>query len=574
MSLTQSKVTDNTHEMSFHDLFGQNHQIQIPLFQREYVWTNRQWKRMVEELEIIVNGEDSNRFLGAVIAVRREANPSMPQPFEIVDGQQRLSTLYLFMMAAIWVAAKNGHDNYAQGLIRKYLIIDWYEAGTNTKLIPSFSDRNQFCKAFDQLINTGALTDWLGHKTKLPSRSGNDNGKYLTQFWKIRKYLQERYTEHGYDHLNEIVEAATTKLTFVFILLKDPSSATTVFEGLNDSGVPIGIGDLVRNEVFSKISNEPDRAQYVHEHVWLPFRDKLGDGFDNYFFPYAIIREPSITKADLFRGLRKIWGDVSNPEDIIKALDDYTSPYLAISNGTIPVNYSENIKEVLSRLNTYKPPTSIYPLVMRILKEYEINNLSESIVIEALVTIESFLVRRSICGIEPTGLLALFRTVWNVTGGKPTKAAITAAINKRGTVEWPDDDRVRTAILNRSIYSAPICRFILGEYEISQGSDVPQNDFWIEHIMPQKHTTGWKEVISEENHKKYVHTIGNLIPLTKEMNINVSTSRYEIKKTEFESNSVFASARNVAKEYKQWNHESILDRSLAIADWTIKRWIK
>ena len=46
--------------MSFHDLFVQNNQIQIPLFQREYVWTNRQWKRMVEELEIIVNGEDSN----------------------------------------------------------------------------------------------------------------------------------------------------------------------------------------------------------------------------------------------------------------------------------------------------------------------------------------------------------------------------------------------------------------------------------------------------------------------------------------------------------------------------------
>lgn len=574
MSLTQAKVTDNTHEMSFHDLFVQNHQIQIPLFQREYVWTNRQWKRMVEELEIIVNGEDSNRFLGAVIAVRREANPSMPQPFEIVDGQQRLSTLYLFMMAATWVAAKNNHDDYARGLIRKYLIIDWYEAGTNTKLVPSFSDRNQFCKAFDQLINTGSLVDWLGHKTQLPNRSGSDNGKYQTQFFKIRKYLQDRYSERGFEHLNEIVEAATTKLTFVFILLKDPSSATTVFEGLNDSGIPIGIGDLVRNEVFSKISNEPNRAQSIHEHVWLPFRDKLGDGFDNYFFPYAMIREPNIIKADLFRQLRKIWGNVSSPEDIIGALDEYTSPYLTLNSGIIPQSYSLPVKDVLIRLNSYKPPTSIYPLTMKLLKEYELEKLSESMVIEALTTIESFLVRRSICGIEPTGLLALFRTIWNVTDANPTKEAITEAINKRGTVEWPDDERVRMTLMNRSIYGAPICRFILGEYEKSQGSDVPENDFWIEHIMPQKLTDGWKKVITEENHKKYVHTIGNLIPLTKEMNIEVSTAEYGIKKAEFESNSIFASTRNLAKNHNHWNQESILTRSQVIAEWVTKRWIK
>lgn len=106
MSLTATKVTDNTHEMSFHELFSQSNKILIPLFQREYVWKDKQFKRLVEEIDIVVEGEDENRFLGAVIAVRKDANPASPQPYEIVDGQQRLTTLYLFVLAAAATAAK------------------------------------------------------------------------------------------------------------------------------------------------------------------------------------------------------------------------------------------------------------------------------------------------------------------------------------------------------------------------------------------------------------------------------------------------------------------------------------
>lgn len=574
MSMSQSKVTDNTHEMSFHELFSQTTQVRIPLFQREYVWTEKQFKRMVEEIDVVVSGEDSNRFLGAVIAVRRDANPAEPQPYEIVDGQQRLSTLFLFVLAAAYVAARNKEDDYAKGIINTNLIIDWYQSGVNTKLIPSFADRAQFCKAFDQLINTGSLSDWLGHKAKLPGKSGPEKGRYLNQFNRIKSFLQKRYNEYGIDHLRDIVTAAQTKLTFVFILLKDPSTATTVFEGLNDPGIPIGIGDLVRNEVFSKISDEPDRAHSVHRDIWLPFKEKLGESFDKYFFPYAIIQEPSINNADLFRGLRKIWGNTTDPEDIIKTLDYYTTPYIALSQGKFPDTYSKDLKNSLNRLYISKSPTSIYPFMMRVLKEYELGNLPEQNTIETIEVIESFLVRRAVCGIEPTGLLALFRTAWNVTEGKPNRESILNAIKKRGTIEWPDDERFKTSILSRGIYQSHISRYVLREYEISHGSDVPANDFWIEHIMPQTLNKDWKQVISNEDHQNVVHTWGNLIPLTKKMNQDLSQSKYSIKKEEFENHSVFASARNLAKEYSEWNKDTILQRSNRIASWAIERWVK
>ena len=573
MSLGQNKVTDNTHEMSFHELFSQATQVTIPLFQREYVWTEKQLKQMIEEIDIIQNGEDTNRFLGAVIAVRRSANPAEPQPYEIVDGQQRLSTLYLFVLAAAAVAAKNNDNDYAKAIINTNLIIDWW-SGTNTKLVPSFADRGQFCNAFQQLINSGDLSDWLGTKAKLPAKSGSDSGKYINQFNRIKQFLQKRYNEYGIDHLKEIVGIAQTKLTFVFILLKDPATATTVFEGLNDSGVPIGIGDLVRNEVFSKIGNDSTKAEAVHRDLWLPFRNKLGDYFDKYFFPYALIQDSNLNSSDLFRGLRKIWGDVSNPEEIIKKLEDYSDSYLALCIGKYPASFSKPVSLALDKLVFSRCPTSVFPFMMKLLNEYTLGNVTEKDTIDCIKIIESFMVRRAIAGLEPTGLLGIFRSAWNACNGKPDATSLTQVINNRNTVEWPDDTRIRTSILSRNIYSSHLRQYLLKEYDLSLGSDDPKNEFWIEHIMPQKLNTEWSQIISDKDHQELLHTWGNLIPLTKEMNQSVSQSLFEVKSKEFETHSVFASARKLSSEYKKWDKEEILKRSSIIAEWAINRWSK
>ena len=239
-------------------------------------------------------------------------------------------------------------------------------------------------------------------------------------------------------------------------------------------------------------------------------------------FPYAIIKEPSINKANLFRGLRGIWGKTNDPEDIISTLDYYSAPYIAISTGSYPDGYGKPVRKILDRLVKSKSPTPVYPFVMKLLKEYELDNLSESKTVETLEALESFLVRRAVSGIEPTGLLALFRTAWNVMEGNPSKDGLNEAIRKRGTIEWPDDERFRTSILTRNVYASHICKYVLGQFEESIGADLPENDFWIEHVMPQSLNADWKKVVSVED-QSLVHTLGNLVPLTKEMNRGLFT---------------------------------------------------
>ncbi len=331
-----AKITDNSDELSFHQLTSTSSVLLIPLFQRAYVWTQKQLDRMISEIEAITGGQDTSRFLGAVIAVTRPTNPSQPTPHEIVDGQQRLTTLYLFLLAAAQVAAREGKTEYARGLISTNLVVDWaQELQVNTKLQPSIADRSQFVQVFKRLSAAGALSDWLPVKAKLPYPSGNDSGPLSRQYDRIHKYLQKITAENGFASLDSVVEAVRNSMTFVFILLKDPGSATTVFEGLNDPGIPISVGDLVKNEVFSRVGYNEPQATFLHDNKWMPFRNQFGESFNDYFFPFCVIHKPTTSRTEMFGDLRKQWGELS-AEQIISELEEYATPFLTINGNQDP----------------------------------------------------------------------------------------------------------------------------------------------------------------------------------------------------------------------------------------------
>ena len=136
------KITDNSDELSFHQLTSTSSVLRIPLFQRPYVWTKKQLERMLSEVEAIANEEDVSRFLGAIIAVTRPTNPSQPTPHEIVDGQQRLTTLFLLHW---YIANKEGkYEDYRR------LLVD--EKGKVKFSYETRSSSKEFCEG---LITSG-----------------------------------------------------------------------------------------------------------------------------------------------------------------------------------------------------------------------------------------------------------------------------------------------------------------------------------------------------------------------------------------------------------------------------------
>lgn len=210
---------------------------------------------------------------------------------------------------------------------------------------------------------------------------------------------------------------------------------------------------------------------------------------------------------------------------------------------------------------------------MRLLKQFSAHKINKDAVIGCLETLESFLVRRALCGIEPTGLLGLFRTMWTNAEGHPTARRVQTIILKRLTVEWPTDQRLRDAIKTRPLYGSSVAKFVVLEYDRAQGMDHPISpDVSVEHVMPQAYCEAWSSVVTKPQHNKLRHLWANLIPLSSAMNSTVDQDPYSSKKKIFEKESMFTSARQLAIDNDTWGEAEINARSEMLADWAIQRW--
>jgi hypothetical protein len=246
---------------------------------------------------------------------------------------------------------------------------------------------------------------------------------------------------------------------------------------------------------------------------------------------------------------------------------------LAVYNGTVPTEYSSEVREAILRLVRLRRPASVFPFVMRLLRTYEQEQLSSTTTAAVLDVLEAFLVRRALVGVEPTGLLGLFRFLWNNVNGEPTPEAVSNVILRRQTVEWPNDVRLREQIRDRALYGTSIASYILLEYDRSLNADFPHGVTpWIEHVAPQKLTSAWRETFNSDRHKAFVDTWANLVPLSSEMNAQLQQQIYAEKKAIYRQRSAFSSARRLADDYDTWTPEDVLRRAEILAEWAIARW--
>jgi len=370
-----------------------------------------------------------------------------------------------------------------------------------------------------------------------------------------------------------MIEAARNGLTFVFILLKDPGSATTVFEGLNDPGAPISVGDLVKNEVFARKGYDAEDAQYLHDEKWVPFFNKFGPLFNDYFFPYAVIQKSSSSKSDMFKNLRDAWKGKDSSE-IIEHLDIFSRPYLALHGKHEElISFPKQIRESIVNLHRSKQPSSALPFEMKLLEHFLKGQITKGEVAEILKLIEAFFVRRALCGVEPTGLLGMFRTMWSNMDGHPTATRVADVILKRQTIEWPSDVRLKEQIAQRSLYTASISRYVIFEYDKSFNADQGDFDeFTVEHVLPQSLTSEWEQKFSKEEHADVKDLWANLLPLTSKMNSDLKQLNFKEKRTVFQSDSMFASARQFGEHTSDWNPDTLDSRSEELFTWAKERW--
>lgn len=590
---SDAKLTNSTEEYTLMRIFTERAQFGIPYFQRPYKWTKGNIERFENDLISVVDIEGESHFLGAIIMFERYTGLGLPTSYQIIDGQQRVTTCYLALAAIAKTYLDHGFDAEAANLYATTLVIPALQPGNpNSKLISCKDDRAAMNAVFDDL-NTVSLSQAVGDNRfrKLGSKT-EKKGAVWSNYTMLRKYFNALYDEQekqeiggGKKILDALFDGLMNHMTLVWIVVKDPTDGPKIFNSLNSKQQPMTIGDLVRNEVFSKISSEPDHVvAMMDENSWRPFYEKFAQGdakngdrvFEQYFFPFALTLKSSVKKDGAFNYLRDRWSKEDDPAKIIEELSMYQDVYLDLCYGIKSTkDVSDKLLVLLNDLHRMKAPNSIYPFVFHVVGGAQSGRLDMDVAEGMLETVESFLVRRGVCGYEPTGLHAVFKSLWSDCGDERTVERMSQEIRKHATVAWPDDEEFGKAIAARPLYKAKITPYLLEEWNSYLGGDaVTVDGKQIEHVLPDKPKPDSQWVLdwSDSLHQEYKDCLANLLPLSQSLNGSIQNSDYASKRDRYIHDSALKAARDFAFTFEAWTPSDFKTRAAMLSSWALERW--
>jgi len=557
-----------------HEMFRADTRYRAPVFQRFYVWKERQLDVLIEDIDLA--DPESGQFLGAIVLkdLGKLEGPTSPTNYLMVDGQQRLTTFYLLLAAFAKIAREHGDADSSQFIAATYLAESKSpKFADRPKLVPTLQDRSSL---WEILSSNVPEIDWkFSDDPAEERRNASDN---ITPQWRrMVKYCESAFLDSEGTFLKDAFETALRSiqenLKLIVITLEEGDDANAIFSRLNAQGVPLELADLIRNEVFSKFGpDEAKKAEKFYMTAWQPFEKRFPSASLNQFFPvYSYIAfKGKVTKSAAFPNLQEKW-QKSKPGPILSDLEKYAPYYISLEKFEENKSLSADLNAQVERFSRMPRTTVTWPFLIETLRAAAEKQLDVSTASRALRIVEAFLVRRSLMGVEPTGLHAVFKTLWEKTNGEP--AAVLKKIVTR-TIQVPEDGKIRASLSTEPVDTRVILKYIFQEYERDFTSthkyDLAPTVATVEHIAPQNLSVEWAKVFSETEHKRLVGLIGNLAALSEKQNKSLQDESWAEKRKRFKG-SDFKTTQALA-EKNQWNARTIWARTQELTEWIISRW--
>ncbi len=579
----QIRLTTNTGETELERLLSGDAVFVIPYFQRPYRWKAERLKKLEEDLKALTDGVTDVHFLGAIIIHGRRGNPSDPRTFDVIDGQQRITTIFLYICAIVRVLCKYEKFDDARGLFEKYIAIPrQIQLSSNSRLHSCKTDRAQLNEVINELLSDAGLLQRLPHfqYRQLPTVGPAVKSRVKANFKAAVRFVEQEATRGGVEAINALLDALLRRVTVVQIDVRDPASGPKIFDSLNSSQEPMTIGDLVRNEIFAKVARQDLASiEAIDAEAWQPFaaRFTVGDKnlFDDYFFPFGLIEDPNLKKSEVYSALRESWRTVSDPRALIQKLRAYQDAFLDLATGENRQDLGDSPRYMVTRLHRARTPAVMYPFLMQLTKAMSQEEVPETKGVEVMQLLESFVVRRAVCGIEPTGLHAVFKRLWRDCEGTIDAQVVERVIRDHHTVAWPSDEQFAQAIRERELYGTGIVRHVLYSWCESVGGELAPltREIEVEHVLPQNPKPEWfNNRFDTESHKRFLNVLANLLLLTRKLNGDLANEPYRVKRPIYQDDAGFKATRKFAETYEEWNVEQASARASLLADWAVSRW--
>ena len=579
------------------DLFQKDVRYTIPPFQRRYVWKKAaQWDPLwvdvqnvaetyLEELERFQDSVKAQEhtpphFLGAIVLKQEQTPVKEIERREVIDGQQRVTTLQILLDAVQEVCEELNLIPEAKRL-SKLVTNDKDLISTNSdhlfKLWPAGSDRIAFRHAMTNGLAVDEFTESL-------IVQAHEFFKEQVKTWLINapKAMSSR--------AEALETTVTTMLQMVVIDLNYSDDPHVIFETLNARGTPLEQSDLIKNFVMSRSSNGDGKVTDVWEGLddkWWREEVRQGrlyrpriDMLINYWL--AMHTESDVAPTNVFRDFRKHVGDEEVGILMSKLRRDLGNYRKFMTGARTP---REDVFHYRTRV---MQAGAITPLLLILL------NVPLNSRLKAFAALESFLVRRMACRMTTKDYNRLTLELAGELKRDDSfcEGNVVARFLKSQEADsrkWPSDEDVRKSLKGLQLYrilTRGRLRLILEGVEaelrldpFAEQKEVP-SDLTIEHVMPQSWEQNWplpasmneeETILFTQERKEIIHTIGNLTLVNRRLNPKLSNAAWTNKRKTLDCHSNLFLNKEL-KDLAEWNEKKIQSRSERIAELFAKIW--
>ncbi|WP_412030515.1 DUF262 domain-containing protein [Deinococcus yunweiensis] len=602
------------HKFSVLDLFAKPERYVVPLYQRRYIWTEgKQWQPLWDDIQAKVDEvsqkarEDIRpHFLGAIVVAKRQTSGSSLDIYDVVDGQQRLTTFQAFLLALrdrlkdvdkpvyqrVRGHTRNGNEDLEVAEDEQY------------KVWPTRFDQPLFTEIWGH-PDPDALVQAVKDEQAQHRPVGNLKAAYAFFSLEIKAWL-DAHPEQA----QVLFETLKYHLQVVRIDLHPGDDPQVIFETLNARGEPLQAADLIRNFIFQNADLKKLDVETLFQKYWAEFdedhsfwrglvsrgrvrRDQL-TWFLTYFLTVQHGRE--IAEGTIFDEFKTWWRQETIPtvEARLKELQRYATAYLHLHNAP-PDTRLGILKVRLDAMDT----TTLTPVLLYLLTE----SLPAAELDALLLNLESYLVRRYVAGLTSknnnqrflqllTKLQERQRTSPDTDGTVPARSAAfvrTFLSDAQGdSVRWPDDREFRRHLLTDPTYKRLKPRgvvMLLEAAEAALHSDRQEvlrfsGTSSVEHVMPRRWEKHWdapdpqpgveaSELVMRRN--TLLHNIGNLTLVTQKLNTSMSNSAYDKKKPVI-TKQTLRMLNAYFQDRPAWNEADIERRGAGLADTLLGIW--
>jgi len=477
-------------------------QFVIPVYQRNYDWTNSECKELINDIISVEKENRGTHFIGSIVFIHEGVySTSEVKELVIIDGQQRLTTINILYVALFRFAKENGMPQDAEMLYNMFLT-NQYVQNEESKLKLKQTDNNS--NAFKAIMNG----------------TEREFGNYSNVIENYNFFRSIIHSETFQSILNGL-----KRLIFVEISLeRDKDDPQRIFESLNSTGLDLSQSDLIRNFILMDL--DPKDQNRIFEQIWNPIEENARDlvkqksMVSDYIRDYLTLKTKKIpNKNGVYVEFKKLYAnkrDEAYHQDLenIKSL---SIQYKKMINPQTVVDI--NLKRELVYIARLEINVA-YPFLLQVFEDAENGVIDNATLIKILKLIQSYTWRRFIVGLPTNALNKLFMVLYaEIDTDDYYDSLAIVLMKKKGSAKFPTNEEVYAALNDKDLYNIQSKNRnylfeLLENHNNREYVSTSSALITIEHIFPQNPSEKWQHELSGEEYnsfkEKKLNTIANL----------------------------------------------------------------